>query len=69
MEGIVLEPEAFASIFTFLGAVALHAIVVGIAFLGYTAEEEKSGKRLYWAEWPIPEAEVAAHEKGARKAA
>jgi len=28
--------------------------VVGGVLLGYMAEKENRGERLYWAEWPIP---------------
>ena len=54
MEGIALATEFIGSVFAYLGGVALLAFVAGGILLGYTAEEEKSGKRLFWAEWPLP---------------
>lgn len=69
MEGIVVEPEAFASIASFFGGVALLAVVAAIALLGYMAGEEKGGKRLFWAEWPIPEAATPAPPEEIREAA
>lgn len=55
MEGIALATEFIGSIFVYLGGAALLAFVVSGILFGYMAEEEKSGRRLYWAEWPLPE--------------
>ena len=55
MEGIALATEFIGSV-AYLGGVALLAFVASGVLLGYTAEEEKSGRRLYWAEWPLSEA-------------
>ncbi len=55
MEGIVLEVEALASPWGFIAGLSLLAIVAVTVLFGYMAEEEKAGRRLFWAEWPIPE--------------
>ncbi len=55
MEGALYAIEPAVSGFVSLaGFVLLVLSVCGIC-LGYMAEEEKAGRRLYWAEWPIPE--------------
>ena len=54
MEGIALTTEFIGSINAYLGGVALLAFVVSGVLLGYMAEKENRGERLYWAEWPIP---------------
>ena len=69
MEGILIEMESFAPVAVFFAGVILTALVATAILLGYTAEEEKSGKRLYWAEWPIPEAEESVVEEEFRMAA
>jgi len=51
------------------GGVALLAFVASGVLFGYMAEEEKSGKRLYWAEWPLPEEGETAVEEEYRMAA
>ena len=49
---------------------SLLAVAVGGVLFGYMAEEEKAGRRLYWAEWPIPGTEETSfEEKGFRLAA
>ncbi|HZL97473.1 MAG TPA: hypothetical protein VFB91_02045 [Terriglobales bacterium] len=62
MEGIALTTEFIGSIFAYLGGVALLAFVVSGILFGYMAEEESKGNRLFWAEWPLPEAGEAAVE-------
>ena len=54
MEGILIGMESFAPVGVFFAGLILTALVATAILLGYTAEEEKSGKRLYWAEWPLP---------------
>ena len=66
MEGIALATEFIGSV-AYLGGVALLAFVVSTILFGYTAEEEKSGKRLYWAEWPVPEKVETASPAGVRE--
>ncbi len=61
MEGILIDMESFAPVGVFFAGVILTALVAAAILLGYTAEEEKSGRRLYWAEWPLPEADKAVH--------
>jgi hypothetical protein len=56
MEGIALTTEFIGSIIAYLGGVALLAFVVSGILFGYMAEEESKGNRLFWAEWPLPEA-------------
>ena len=64
MEGIALGTEFIGSLFAYLGGVALLAFVVSVILFGYMAEEESKGNRLFWAEWPLPEAgETAAGEE------
>jgi hypothetical protein len=54
MEGTLLEVAAMSSL-VFMGGVSLLALAVSAIFFGYMADEEKSGRRLFWAEWPLPE--------------
>ena len=68
MEGIALATEFIGSV-AYLGGIALLAFVASGVLLGYTAEEEKSGRRLYWAEWPLPEEGETAVEEEYRIAA
>ncbi len=58
MEGIIFDTAAFESVVAFLGGVALLAIVAAAILLGYVAEKESRGERVFWAEWPIPEGET-----------
>ncbi len=69
MEGIALATEFIGSVFAYLGGVLLLAFVASGILFGYMAGEEKSGKRLYWAEWPLPEAGETAVEEEYRMAA
>jgi len=69
MEGIALTTEFIGSIFAYLGGVALLAFVVSGILFGYMAEEESKGNRLFWAEWPLPEAGETAAEEPIRLAA
>jgi hypothetical protein len=53
MEGILFDIEAFASpINVLLGLVLLAIGACGI-LLGYMADEEASGKEIFWAESPF----------------
>jgi len=54
MEGIYTNIEFVDSVITFLGAVALLALAIGAVLFGYMAEEEKAGRKLYWAAEPVP---------------
>ena len=71
MEGILLDVEAFASPITLLLGLVLLAIGVGGILLGYMSDEEKSGKRIFWAESPFtdvseaPPAEVIPYRRAA----
>lgn len=69
MEGIALGTEFFGSIFAVMGGAVLLALVASVVFFGYMSGEESNGKRLYWAEWPIPEDSETAAEEGIRRAA
>ena len=53
MEFIVLEGFVVGFGFAFTALLALAGVFTGIT-LAWLAEEEKSGSRLYWAEWPLP---------------
>lgn len=55
MEGILIEMESFAPIGVFFAGVTLLALAATAILLGYTAEEESKGNRMFWAEWPLPE--------------
>ena len=55
MEGILLDIEMFASPVTVLSGLVLLAIGACGILLGYMADEETKGNRLFWAEWPLPE--------------
>ena len=55
MEGILFDATAFESVVAFLGGTALLAIVAATILLGYVAEKEGRGERVFWAEGPIPE--------------
>ncbi len=69
MEGIALGTELIGSFFAYLGGVALLAFVMSVILFGYMAEEESRGNRLFWAEWPRPEAGETEAEEEIRKAA
>ncbi len=58
MEGILFGTTVFESLVAFLGGVALLAIVAAAILIGYVAEKEARGERVFWAEWPIPERET-----------
>lgn len=55
MEAIL--PELTVGTGVFLSALSLLVLVVGGILLGHLEDEEKTGKRFYWAEWPLPESE------------
>ena len=57
MEGILIEMESLVPVGVYFAGLILLALVASAILFGYTAEEEKRGERLYWAEWPIPGAE------------
>lgn len=69
MEGIALATEFIGSVIAYLGGVALLAFVVSGILFGYMAEEESKGNRLFWAEWPLPEAGETEVEEEIRLAA
>ena len=68
MEGIALATEFIGSV-AYMGGVALLAFVASTILFGYMAEEERKGNRLFWAEWPLPEAGETAAEEEIRLAA
>jgi len=58
MEGVLFDIEAFASpVSVLLGLVLLAIGVCGI-LLGYMADEEASGKEIFWAESPFTDVGV-----------
>ena len=60
MEGILFDIEMFASPFTVVfGLVLLIAIDACGILLGYMADEEESGKRIFWAESPFTDVSVS----------
>lgn len=54
MEGIILDMEAYGSIFAFLSTLCLFAIVVATIVLGSVADREAAGLRVHWTAEPIP---------------
>lgn len=54
MEDILLDAVVFG-----FDVAALHVAIVTMAatgaLFGYMAEEERTGARLFWAEWPVYE--------------
>jgi hypothetical protein len=62
MEELLLNIETAGPALVFLGAVAALVFAVGAVFFGYMAEEEKNGRKLGWAEWPIPESDKTLYE-------
>jgi hypothetical protein len=69
MEIYALGTEFIGSAFAYLAEVALLAFATGVVLFGYMSEEESRGNRLYWAEWPLPEAGETAVEEEIRLAA
>jgi hypothetical protein len=67
MEGILSEFTVGAEVF--LSALAVLVLVVGGILLGRLSEEERKGKRFFWAEWPLPESGEVLEEEQARRAA
>ena len=53
MEGILFDIEMFSTPITVLLGLVLLAIGVCGILLGYMADEEASGKRIFWAESPF----------------
>jgi hypothetical protein len=70
MEGIILESLVVEFGVAFTCILVLIAAVTGI-FIAGMGEEEKTGVRFAWAEWPLPEKEkvAPAPEKKVRLAA
>jgi hypothetical protein len=58
MEGILFDIEMFATPVTVLLGLVLLAIGVCGIFLGYMADEEASGKHIFWAESPFTDVSV-----------
>lgn len=44
----------------FLSAFVLFLLAIGGVVLGYLADQEKAGKRFFWTESSLPEAELRA---------
>lgn len=59
MEGILFDIEMFASPVTVLSGLALLAIGACCILLGYMADEEASGKKIFWAESPFTDVSVS----------
>ena len=59
MEGILFDIGAFISPVNVLLGLVLFAIGVGGILLGYMADEEASGKRIFWAESPFTDVSVS----------
>lgn len=53
----------------FLATLALLVLVLGGILIGRLAnEEERTGKRVFWAEWPLPESEEPGQDEAQRVA-
>jgi len=65
MEGILFDIEMFASPVTVLLGLVLLAIGVCGILLGYMADKEASGKRIFWAESPFTDLGEEAPVEGA----
>jgi hypothetical protein len=52
----------------FLGTLALLVLVIGGMLMGRLADQERTGKRFFWAEWPLPESEEAGQDEAERAA-
>ena len=59
MEGIALTTEFIGSIIAYLGGVGLLAFVVSGILFGYMADEEASGKEIFWAESPFTDVSLS----------
>jgi hypothetical protein len=69
MEGIILGLEALTSPWSIIGGVSLLAVGIALMLLGYVSDEERAGRRAFWAEWPIPGSEVSPRKEELRLAA
>jgi len=58
MEGVLLDIDMFTSPVTVLLGLVLLAIGVCGILLGHMADEEASGKRIFWAESPFTDVSV-----------
>lgn len=58
MEGILFDIEMFSTPVTVLLGVVLLAIGACGILLGYMADEEASGKKIFWAESPFTDVGV-----------
>ncbi len=56
-DGIGILSEIAVGAGVSLSAFVLLVLAVGGVLLGRLADEEKTGKRFFWAEWPLPKAE------------
>jgi hypothetical protein len=59
MEGILFDIEMFASPVTALLGLVLLAIGACGILLGYLADEEASGKEIFWAESPFTDVSIS----------
>ncbi len=67
MEGIVFDAAVFDSAVAFLCGVAILAIAVAVILIGSVYDQESTGRRVSWAEWPLPEAGPEAPAEEERK--
>jgi hypothetical protein len=66
MESILTEYLGEAG--PFLGTLALLVLFIGGILLGRLAEQEGTGKRFFWAEWPLPESGEPGQDEAQRAA-
>jgi uncharacterized membrane protein len=57
MEAILVDYLVLES-GVFLSALVLLLLAIGGVVLGYLADQEKAGKRFFWTESSLPEAEL-----------
>lgn len=63
MEGILFAAPIFESTVSLIGAGFGLAVVLQMILLGYVADEEAKGRRLFWAEFPIAEGRKSAEAR------
>jgi hypothetical protein len=64
MEGILFDVEMFSTPITVLLGLVLLAIGACGIVLGHMADEEASGKGIFWAESPFTDVSEASVEEG-----
>jgi hypothetical protein len=58
MEGAIFDFVLVSPALSVICGLAMLAIAASLVLLGYWSDEERRGRRLFWAEWPVPGTEV-----------